>query len=181
MKKLTLIALIAGLTSIPFSAVSAESFSYAVDDKGNITLPDDFRKNMAHLGSWFVPSGGASGFHDVYLDKDAVDEYRKTGKYPDGAVMVKELRASKSADYTTGPGVSYATGELKQTFVMVKDSQNRFAEENKSWGDGWGWALIKAGDTKNSSTNYKNDCLGCHVPAQNNDWIYIEAYPTLSK
>lgn len=39
--------------------------SESVNSKGEISLPADFRKTMSHLGSWFVPEGEASGFHDV--------------------------------------------------------------------------------------------------------------------
>lgn len=151
-----------------------------VSEKGEISLPDDFRKNMAHLGSWFVPEGGAAGFHDVYAQPEAVAAYRKTGKFPDGAVLVKELRAAEAADYTTGKGVNRATETILQTFVMVKDSQNRFAD-SAQWGDGWGWALFKPGNAVNVSSDYKTDCLGCHTPAKDNDWVYIEGYPTLHK
>ena len=167
-----------GLTSVPLAA--AEGFSPYVDTNGNISFPDGFRTSMVHLGSWFVPEGGASGFHDVYTEKESVEVYRRTGKFPDGATLVKELRASKSGSFTTGQGVSYATSELKQWFVMIKDSKNRFAG-NPLWGEGWGWALYKPDDpSKNLATNFQTDCLGCHVPAKNQDWVYTEAYPTLS-
>ena len=170
-------ALLIGMSQ---SAVLADdAFSPNVDDAGNISLPDDFRANLVHLGSWFVPEGGASGFHDVYTEKATVEAYRKTGKFPDGATLVKELRASAAGNYTTGQNVSHATGELKQWFVMIKDTQGRFADDPR-WGDGWGWALFKADDPgKNAATNYQTDCLGCHVPAKSNDWVYTEAYPTL--
>jgi hypothetical protein len=158
-------------------------FSANVDDKGHISLPDDFRVDMAHLGSWFVPEGDASGFHDVYTEKISVEHYRKTGEFPDGATLVKELRASHAGTYTTGKNVSYASDGLKQWFVMVKDSKGRFAN-NPLWGDGWGWALYKpdnkeGGKFKNLATNYKTDCIGCHIPAKQTDWIYTEAYPSL--
>jgi hypothetical protein len=32
---------------------------------------------------------------------------------------------------------------------------------------------------KNTSTDYKKDCLGCHVPAKDKDWVYVNEYPTL--
>ena len=140
-----------------------------------------FVSSFSHLGSWYVPKGGASGFHDVYTQEDTIAHYRKTGKFPDGAVIVKELRAATSGTYTTGENVGYANDQLKQWFVMVKDSQARFPG-NDQWGDGWGWALFKPDNPgKNSTTDYKSDCLGCHVPAKSNDWIYTEAYPVLKK
>jgi len=155
-------------------------FSPYVNDQGDISFPADFQTTMVHIGSWYVPDGGASGFHGVYTEKETVEAYRETGEFPDGATLVKQLRASDSGDYTTGPGVSHATGTLKQWFVMVKDAQGRFAD-NPLWGDGWGWALFKPeGEGKNVATNYKSDCLGCHVPAKANDWVYIEAYPVLN-
>lgn len=172
-----LLASLVGGSSL--SVMAHEPFSPHVDEKGNISLPADFRLNMVHLGSWFVPEGGASGFHDVYTEKSTAEAYRKTGKFPDGATLVKELRASKAGDYTTGAGVSYATPELKQWFVMVKDTEGRFSD-NPIWGDGWGWALFKTDDSSvNAAKDYKTDCLGCHVPAKEKDWIYTEAYPTL--
>jgi len=152
-----------------------------VDNKGQISLPTDFRNTMAHLGSWYVPEGGASGFHDVYVDKSAVKHYRRTGKFPDGATIIKELRAATNGDYTTGTGIAFANSQLKQWFVMVKDSENRFESSSDIWGDGWGWALFKPDNPKvNVAANYKVDCLGCHIPAKGTDWVYTEAYPTLT-
>ena len=179
-----------GATSVLFvalslSAISAiaadHDFSPYVDDQGNISFPDGFRTSMVHLGSWFVPEGGASGFHDVYTEKKSVEVYRETGRFPDGATIVKELRAAKAGTYTTGANVSYATDGLKQWFVMIKDEKGRF-EDNPIWGEGWGWALYKPDDREtNAASDYKTDCLGCHTPAKLNDWVYTEAYPTLSK
>ncbi|MBL4782740.1 MAG: cytochrome P460 family protein [Porticoccaceae bacterium] len=160
--------------------VAAGAFSPYVDDSGHIHFPSGFRTSMVHLGSWFVPTGDASGFHDVYTEKETVDAFRKTGTFPDGATLVKELRVSEANNYTTGSGVSYATKGIKQWFVMIKDAKGRFAD-NPLWGDGWGWALYKYGDRdKNVATSYKTDCLGCHVPAKAKDLVYTEGYPTLS-
>ena len=155
-------------------------FSPYVDKSGNISLPVDFRISMVHMGSFFVPDGEASGFHDTYTEAKTALYYRKHGKFPDGATIVKELRSSKSSDYTTGKNVSHATS-IKQWFVMIKDTNERF-KGNPIWGNGWGWALFKTTDTsKNASNDYKADCLGCHIPAEKTDWIYVEGYPTLTE
>ncbi|WP_240184225.1 cytochrome P460 family protein [Halomonas sp. BN3-1] len=162
------------------TAAVAQDLSPWVDSEGTISLPDNFRTEMAHLGSWFVPEGDASGFHNVYTEPESVASFRENGVFPDGAVLVKELRAHSTGDYTTGAGVSYENETIKQWFVMVKDSTDRFADSNGSWGDGWGWALFKTDDpSTNVSADYKAGCLGCHVPAQDKDWICTEAYPIL--
>ncbi len=161
------------------SAIAEEGFSQYVDKQGNISFPKEFRTSMVHLGSWFVPEGEASGFHDVYTEKESIEHFKKQGSFPDGTVIVKQLRASVSGTYTTGKNVSHASNKLKQWFVMIKDSKGRF-KNNPIWGDGWGWALFKPGTVKgNLATNYKTDCMGCHIPAKDRDWIYTEAYPIL--
>jgi len=165
---------------ILYSMSEKSSFSEYVDSQGNISFPKGFELKLSHLGSWFVPDGGASGFHGVYTSAASIEAFRKTGKFPDGAILIKELRASKAGNYTTGEGVSYSTEEIKQWFVMIKDSKNRFSD-NPLWGDGWGWALFKPNDLDiNLAKDYKVDCLGCHVPVKNKDWIYTEAYPILN-
>lgn len=181
-KGITAIVVGWSLLSLPIVAFTEEGqFSDYVDAEGNISLPEDFRKNMVHMGSWFVPDGEASGFHDVYTDASTIDAYRRTGEFPDGATLVKELRVANVGDYTTGLSVNYATGELKQWFVMIKDAKGRFPGRG-AWGSGWGWALFKPGSaSKNVVSNYRTDCLGCHIPAQLKDYIYVEAYPTLMR
>jgi hypothetical protein len=167
--------------AVEVPALSESGFSPYVDEAGNISRPENFRTTLVHLGSWFVPAGGASGFHDVYANRDAVEVYRKNGQFPDGAVLVKELRASHGDDYTTGKNVQSATSETKQWFVMVKDKEGRFPD-NALWGEGWGWAWALFKPDKpavNVATDFRRDCLGCHIPAQSTDWVYSSAYPTL--
>lgn len=53
---------------------------------------------QVHLGSWIVRDEKAPGygFHDVYTDAKSVAAYRKTGSFPDGTVLVKEIRSVRS-------------------------------------------------------------------------------------
>ena len=158
-------------------AASASDFSPYVDADGNISLPDHFRTQMAHIGSWFVPDGDVSGFHDVFTEKESLEAYRKTDDFPDGATLVKEVRAHRSGNFTTGANVSYSDN-TKLWFVMVRDTENRFPH-NKVWAEGWGWALINTDDpNKNVATDFANDCKACHLPAQKSNWVFVEGYPT---
>lgn len=172
-------AVLSGL--ILSGAALGESFSPYVDDKGKISIPTDFR-SWYFLGSWGVATdeedkAGSKGFHNVYTQPETVSAYRETGKFPDGAVLVKELLKAKTDGMTTGE-ISYAT-ETEGWFVMIKDSKGRF-KGNKLWGRGWGWSLFKAKDPKNTATkNFKANCIPCHVPAKKNDWIYVRGYPAL--
>jgi hypothetical protein len=166
--------------AVSASAVAADkAFSPYVDGHGGISLPKDFRTGWTHLGSWVIDQEGApgQGFHDVYARPSAAAAYRKTGHWPDGATLVKEIRAVEHGVKTTGTGVW--AGDNKVWFVMVKDSKGRFAD-NASWGNGWGWALFDAkAPGKNASTDFHKDCETCHVPAKATDWVFVEGYPTL--
>lgn len=155
-------------------------FSPYVDARGTITLPKDFRTRWTHLGSWVVQQDGApgQGFHDVYTEPASAASFRKTGQWPDGATLVKEIRGITSGPLTTGPALW--AGDNKVWFVMVKDSKGRHAG-NGNWGDGWGWALFDAKQpSTNASVSYQKDCLGCHTPAKATDWVFLQGYPTLA-
>ena len=172
------VALVLFFVGVAFTgtAKTDEQFSPYVGAKGEIQLPKNYRTTWSYLGSWVVPDKKAPGygFHDVFTQPETVKAYEKTGQFPDGAVLIKEIRKVESADMTTGHA-SWA-GPINVWFVMVKDRKDRFPK-NANWGDGWGWALFKASDpTKNVSTDYKKDCLGCHVPAKSTDWVYTKGY-----
>lgn len=159
-----------------------DGFTIAADSKGGIRLPDvDYRKDWVSLGPWAVAAdegdSGSQGIHAVYSQREAVEAYRASGKFPDGAVLIKELFSTVTQDMTTGR-VSRAH-ETQGWFVMIKDEKGRFPD-NKLWGDGWGWAFFGADDPARTSTeDYAAECKDCHVPAQNTDWIYTEGYPVL--
>jgi len=187
-----LVAVIA-MTSCAVS-VADESFESTydtlVDSKGNITLPDSFRIEWTFLGTWSIAekdveqvsaaSGhGAAGLHNVYTQPGVAEYFRENGSFPDGAVLVKELLKAATGQMTTGT-VSRGV-EVEGWFVMVKDTKERFSA-NPLWGDGWGWVLFNASDAENPVTqNYKTECVGCHIPARNDDWIYLSGYPVLSE
>ena len=167
-----------GLVGQAMAADQCSQLKY-VDKDGNISLPQDFRRDYTHLGSWYVPEGDASGFHDVYLDPVSVEYYHATNTFPDGAILIKELRSATQANYTTGNNVAYATDTVKQTFVMIKDNCGR-DYENPVWSEGWGWGLFSLEQGfKNQAKSFQQDCKACHLPAKDTDWVYIEAYPTL--
>ena len=153
-----------------------------VDAKGNLRVPENYRTLYQSLGSWAIAadSGRSSKeMHEVYASPGAIDAYRESGHFPDGTVLVKEVFGTSTTGMTTGT-VSHAS-TLKGWFVMVRDSRNT-RQGNTLWGDGWGWSWFDAGKPlKTTSTNYKTDCQGCHLPARASDWIYTRGYPPLNR
>src|SRR5262245_12195239 len=149
---------------------------------GNLHVPEDYRATYQLLGSWAVAADegrGSKELHVVYASPGTITAYRNDGRFSDGAVLVKEVFQAATGEKTTGT-VSYA-GSLKRWFVMVKDAKDRYAGNNL-WGDGWGWSWFDADNpSKTTSTDYKKDCLGCHVPARDSDGVYVEGYPPLKR
>jgi hypothetical protein len=153
-----------------------------VDARGNLHVPQNYRTLYQALGSWAIAAEGGPGskeIHEVYASPGTIDAYRKTGRFPEGAILVKEVFGTSTGSMTTGT-VSHAD-QLKGWFVMVRDGRNSHPG-NPLWGDGWGWSWFDADKPlKTTSTNYKTDCQGCHVPAQSTDWIYVNGYPALRR
>ena len=185
------LALVIALSYHEVKSQGATSFSGfdLVDKTGNIRKPDGYRDLYQILGTFTVfnaipmvsgsPSEKGGESHYTYASPGTAEYYRKTGKFPDGAVLVKEVFGNDHGKLTTGDA-HWASG-TKQWFVMIKDEKGRYPG-NPLWGDGWGWALFKPdAPDKQVSTDYKRDCLGCHIPAQTTDWIYVQGYPVLAK
>ena len=149
-----------------------------VDKAGNIRKPTDFRDRYPTLGTYFVLDPKGNQMHATHASPGAAEYYRKNGKFADGTVLVKEIFATNHAQMTTGD--SHWATATQIWFIMVKDEKGRYPG-NPLWGDGWGWALYKSdAPDKQVATDYKKDCLGCHVPAKSTDWVYVKGYPVLA-
>lgn len=156
-----------------------ETFETLVDESGNISLPQNYRHDWGHMGSWTVLNETAPGhgFHDVYTQQDAIKAYQENGSFPDGSVLVKEVRKVESGPQTTGH--AQWAGDVKIWFVMIKDEKERFPD-NKHWKEGWGWALYDAQNPlKNVSEGFEQSCFACHAPAKQTDWVFVNGYPSL--
>jgi hypothetical protein len=162
------------------AAVAAPKSSPIADAKGALHVPADYQKAYEYLGSWSVAGdsgAGAKEMHTVYASPGATVAFKRTGHFPNGTVLVKEVRETATASMTTGT-VSHPTA-LKGWFVAVRDSKNTHPG-NPLWGDGWGWSWFDAGKPmQTTSTDYHKDCFSCHQPARATDWMYTPGYPTL--
>jgi hypothetical protein len=145
-------------------------------------VPDGYARTYEYVGTWAVAAdqgAGSKEMHVVFASPGAVAAFRRTGHFPQGAVLVKEVRAATTGPMTTGT-VSHPA-KLKGWFVAVRDTRNSHPG-NKLWGDGWGWSWFDAGKPLHStSTDYHTDCFGCHQPAKATDWMYTSGYPLLQR
>jgi hypothetical protein len=148
-----------------------------VDKMGNIHKPNDYRDLYQALGAYMVLDPKGNQMHMTYVSPGAAEYYRRNKKFADGTVLVKEVFGTDHAQLTTGDA-NWAA-DTKVWFVLIKDAKGRFPN-NSLLGAGWGWALFKSdAPDKQVAVDYKKDCLGCHVPAKADDWIYVRGYPVL--
>jgi len=182
---LALVALLATMTLGSRKVEAASKAQYTAD--GKLILPKGYR-SWVFIGAPLTPNGlngGKAGFpefHNVYVEKENLEAYWKTGKFPEGTVIVKELllvrnptNADGSASEASGRG--YFEGAFNGMDVTVKDSK-RYAKTN-----GWGFynfghhALPYEATGKEAT---REECAGCHIAgAGKTDLTWVQFYPVL--
>ena len=182
---------VVALSSLPrnTSSVAADTeHSTAVfDSDGKLKLPTGYRR-WVFVGAPLTPDGlnnGKAGFpeyHHVYVEEKNLDVYLKTGSFPEGTVIVKELTRVLNPTFPDGSrtepsGRGYFNGEFNGMDVTVKDSK-RFANTN-----GWGFfnfghhPLPYAESAKEASAT---ECAGCHAAfVAKTDMTWVQFYPIL--
>src|SRR5262245_64327706 len=102
-------------------ASKADDFSPYVNKDGAISLPVDYREKFLHLGTWAVatkPGKPVDELHGVYTRPEDVQAFRREGKFPDGAVLVKDVTSVASEKLTAGHA-TWDTG-VKVWSMMIK-------------------------------------------------------------
>jgi len=129
-------------------AKQTKSQSSVVDARGSLHVPEDYCISYRFLGSWALPADAGKStkeIHNVYTSPGAIEAYRKTGHFPEGAVLVKERFHTATQQMTPGT-VSHAEN-LVGWSVIVKESKD-IHPENKLWGDDWAWSYFDSQSTK---------------------------------
>lgn len=114
----------------------------------------------------------AEKFNNVYLNPAAYREYAKTGKFPEGTVLVLEIF---SAETKAEPGLQGSYPKERVALeAAVKDSR-RFQE---------GWAYFsftgKDGQIKDKAPpRPKESCYSCHRTKAADDHVFTQFYPVL--
>jgi Cytochrome P460 len=208
-KYLGLLVIIAGvglLAAGPFlsnkSRVAAETQQSAAvfDSDGKLKLPNFSFRRWVFVGAPLTPEGLNNGkyncnadgtnctrsnfpeYHHVYIEEKNVDAYLKTGSFPEGTVIVKELtRVLKptfpDSSRTEPSGRGFFNGEFNGIDLTVKDSK-RFAKTN-------GWGFFSFGHhplpyDKTSAEKSVTECAGCHIAnVANTDMTWVQFYPIL--
>ena len=154
--------------------------------ENQLIQPHFFREKWVFLGAPLTPNAlnnGKAGFpefHNVYTQPAAFAAYRKTGKWPVGTMLLKELQLidDPKGEYPDSSrimpsGRGFFPGPVNGIDIMVKDPK-RFPE-SKNWGFfnfNHAPPPYKAASTEASI----GECAGCHIANAQEDMVYIKTY-----
>lgn len=168
-------------------AVAGEPTQYLPEytSDGQLKLPPNFEK-WIFVGSPLTPNalnGGKANFpeyHNVYIEPGAYAIYKRTGTFPEGTIMFKELQLTLPMQHPDGSrdepsGRGFFPGKLNGADVTVKDSK-RFADTG-----GWGYFNFNHGEPKfpTAKLKPKEECASCHIPNAKKDSVWTQFYPRL--
>ena len=152
---------------------------------GELLLPKGFSE-WVYVGSPLTPdalNNGKAGFpeyHNVYIEPGSYEIYKKTGAFPEGTIMFKELQRVLDSENPDGSrtetsGRGYFPGKLNGADVTVKDSA-RFAAT-----DGWGYFNFNHGEPKfeKAAAQPKSACAFCHIASAKKDQVWTQFYRLL--
>src|SRR5215813_6221141 len=193
-----LLAIGAGLTLVATSllvfhtrdaAAQTEGSTAIFDSEGKMKLPDpaSFRR-WVFVGAPLTPNGLNNGtanfpeYHHVYIERKNVEAYLKTGAFPEGTVIVKELTRVLQPTFPDGSrrepsGRGFFNGEYNGIDVTVKDS-TKFAKTN-------GWGFFTFGHhplpyAESAAEAPASQCASCHQTyVAKSDMTWIQFYPLL--
>jgi hypothetical protein len=153
--------------------------SVTFNQAGDLVRPTGYRK-WFYVGTPLTPHDMNNGkaafpeFHSVYINPEAYNHYEKTGEFPDGTVLVKELVSVGSKQATSGDG--YFMGEFTGLEVLMKDKR-RFQDEPGNWGFfSFGHEYPLKPTAKIQPTA---NCNSCHGGAADDDYVFTQYYPVL--
>jgi Cytochrome P460 len=183
----------------PVAVAQAQQSTVVFNADGTVQVPTGFRK-WVFVGAPLTPEGlndgkyncNAAGanctrsnfpeYHHVYIEQKNVDAYLKTGEFPEGTVIVKELTRVLNPTFPDSSrkepsGRGYFNGAYNGIDMSVKDSK-RFAKTN-------GWGFFTFGHhplpyEKTAAEAPVTECAGCHIANVGaTDMTWIQFYPIL--
>jgi len=176
----------AALAAQPGKAKYGVEFPPQWTAQGELVQPKDFRQ-WIFIGSPMTPHGLNDGkanfpeFHNVYVQPSAFKLYRKTGTWPEGTMMVKELQLVQPAQFPDGSrtevsGRGYFPAGVAGLDIAVKDS-SRF-KESKNWGY-FNYGHHAPPYLRAAAAAPVAACAGCHMANAHEDMVYIKFYKSI--
>jgi hypothetical protein len=149
-------------------------------------LPKNFH-SWVFVGAPLTPNALNNGnasfpeFHNVYMEPGSYAIYKRTGVFPEGTILFKELQLTlPPTEFPDGSriepsGRGYFGGPFNGADVAVKDTK-RYADTG-----GWGYYNFHHYEPKAPSAKLrpKEECAACHMANAKKDDVWTQFYPLL--
>ena len=153
---------------------------------GQLVLPKNFH-SWVFVGAPLTPNALNNGkasfpeFHNVYIEPGSYAIYKRTGVFPEGTILFKELQLTlppfefPDGSRTEPSGRGYFGGPFNGADVAVKDTK-RYADTG-----GWGYYNFHHYEPKAPSAKLrpKEECADCHMANAKKDDVWTQFYPLL--
>lgn len=160
---------------------SYEDIKYFTMQGEELQRPTDYR-TWVFVGTPLTPNDMNDGkapfpeFHNVYIDPVSFEHYKKTGKWREGTILVKELVSVGSKSAASGNG--YFMGEFIGLEATIKSSKY-FPDEPGNWAY-FSFTTSHGEDLKATGMPFKtNQCNSCHDNSAKDDFVFTQYYPVL--
>ena len=121
-----------------------------------------------------APAAARTLYHNVYIEPRAYHEYERSGRFPEGTVMVMELARAESKQQ---PGLQ---GSYQQEFAGLEAS----VKDSRRFKEGWGYFLFGGGSVplrEQAAPQPASACWQCHHEHAATDHVFTQFYPVLKR
>ena len=168
-------ALAASVAVAAGNAGAPEASAAQFTAKGELLFPADYRSwtflTSGHGMSYNAQANAAADqpFDNVFVDPQSHAAFLKTGHWPEGTMLVLEIRRSTSKGSINQHG-AFQSGDPVALEVHVHDS--------KRFKGGWGFFRFD-GAKPATMIGYDASCYACHQAHAAVDTTFVQFYPTL--
>jgi len=142
------------------------------EGKDTLLRPQGYREWVfvgSSLGLRYDPGNrGQNLYHNVYINPTAYREFARTGKFPEGTMLVLELASSAEKNE---PGLK---GSYQERFVALEAT----VKDKSRLADGWAYFSFDS-DPARARPFPRERCFECHNAHAATDNVFTQFYPVL--
>ncbi|MFT5112831.1 MAG: hypothetical protein ACI8P9_002159 [Parasphingorhabdus sp.] len=167
-----------GLQILTSNAFAEE---YFIVEDGELQRPTGYRE-WVYVGTPVTPNdmnNGKAAFpehHNVYIDPESWQHWKKSGEFRDGTILIKELVSVGSKAAVSGNG--YFQGDFIGLEATIKSKALSPDEPGN-----WAYYSFSTPDhmslTETAKAFPSASCNACHQASAADDFVFTQYYPVL--
>jgi hypothetical protein len=135
----------------------------------------EYKENDAPAATNTKPPEALRNFHNVYINPPAWREFRKSGTFPEGTVLVLDVYRAEKGDGKTLVSEGLFPAARTEVAVAVKNSRRPDGAKTN-------WAYYDFPEGAKTAKAFEDKaCYQCHVEHGSVDNVFVQFYPTLDR